>query len=77
MSPRLAVPQHIPRPPYVDTGENPWFDGIQVHDGEVIHSNTCRDVVQGLLLARWNHAQMSGMHLAGRTEDESGGEVSS
>lgn len=35
VSPRLVVPPHIPRPPYVDTGENPWFDDIQVHDGEV------------------------------------------
>ncbi|BDA42409.1 Methionine aminopeptidase 1D, mitochondrial [Coccomyxa sp. Obi] len=36
VSPRLAVPPHIPRPPYVDTGENPWFDDIQVHDAEGI-----------------------------------------
>lgn len=31
ISPRLDVPKHIARPPYVDTGENPWFEQIQVH----------------------------------------------
>lgn len=35
MSPRLAVPEHIMRPPYVDTGENPFFEEIQVHDAQV------------------------------------------
>jgi methionyl aminopeptidase len=32
VSPRLPVPAHIPLPPYVDTGTNPYDDGIQVHD---------------------------------------------
>ena len=35
VSPRLAVPEHIMRPPYVDTGENPFFEEIQVHDAQV------------------------------------------
>jgi hypothetical protein len=35
VSPRLAVPPSIPRPPYVDTGENPWSDDPQIHDAEV------------------------------------------
>lgn len=35
VSPRLAVPTHIMRPPYVDTGENPFYDEIQVHDAQV------------------------------------------
>ena len=35
VSPRLAVPPNIQRPPYVDTGENPWSDEPQIHDAEV------------------------------------------
>jgi len=35
VSPRLAVPEHIMRPPYVDTGENPFYDEVQVHDAQV------------------------------------------
>ena len=35
VSPRLAVPPGIPRPPYVDTGESPWSDDPQIHDAEV------------------------------------------
>lgn len=31
ISPRLDVPSNILRPPYVDTGENPWIEQIQVH----------------------------------------------
>ncbi|DBA76456.1 TPA: Methionine aminopeptidase 1D, chloroplastic/mitochondrial [Trebouxia sp. C0005] len=31
LSPRLDVPANIQRPPYVDTGENPWIEDIQVH----------------------------------------------
>ncbi|KAK9845717.1 hypothetical protein WJX81_000402 [Elliptochloris bilobata] len=34
VSPRLAVPAHIMRPPYVDTGKNPFYDEVQVHDAE-------------------------------------------
>ena len=29
------MPEHIPRPPYVATRENPWFEEIQRHEGEV------------------------------------------
>ena len=32
VSPRLPVPAHIPLPPYVDTGTNPYDEGIQTHD---------------------------------------------
>jgi len=32
VSPRLPVPTHIPLPPYVDTGTNPYDEGIQTHD---------------------------------------------
>ncbi len=35
VSPELQVPEHIPRPPYVATRENPWFEEIQRHEGEV------------------------------------------
>ena len=41
VSPRLAVPEHIMRPPYVDTGENPFYDEVQVHDAQV-RSQLCR-----------------------------------
>lgn len=35
LSPMLEVPEHIQRPPYVGTGENPWIETIQVHTKEV------------------------------------------
>ncbi len=35
LSPRLEVPANIQRPPYVDTGENPWIEDIQVHTKDV------------------------------------------
>lgn len=35
LSPMLEVPEHIQRPPYVGTGENPWIETIQVHNREV------------------------------------------
>jgi len=35
LSPRLDVPANIQRPPYVDTGENPWIEDIQVHTKDV------------------------------------------
>lgn len=35
ISPRLDVPSNILRPPYVDTGENPWIEQIQVHTKDV------------------------------------------
>ena len=35
ISPRLEVPEHIMRPPYVKTEENPWIEQIQVHNAQV------------------------------------------
>lgn len=35
ISPKLEVPEHILRPPYVKTGENPWIEQIQVHNAQV------------------------------------------
>ena len=35
VSPRLAVPPEIGRPPYVDTGQAPWSDEPEIHDQEV------------------------------------------
>lgn len=35
VGPRRAVPPHIPRPPYADTGISPkWNDDIQIQDAE-------------------------------------------
>ncbi|CAK0761962.1 Methionine aminopeptidase 1D, chloroplastic/mitochondrial [Coccomyxa viridis] len=34
VSPRLAVPPEIGRPPYVDTGQAPWSDEPEIHDQE-------------------------------------------
>lgn len=35
VSPRLLVPSHVERPPYVDTGKMPWGGKPEVHDAEV------------------------------------------
>ena len=37
ISPKLHVPSHIQRPPYVDTGEMPWGEKPEVHNPEVSH----------------------------------------
>lgn len=36
ISPRLQVPSHIRKPPYVDTGEMPWGKDQEIHTPEVL-----------------------------------------
>ena len=57
MSPRLAVPAHIMRPPYVDTGENPFYDEIQVHDAQA--RRRCSQGVH-LGVQVWHYADKQG-----------------
>ena len=68
LSPRLDVPANIQRPPYVDTGENPWIEDIQVHTKDVciFFVNECTDCMQ-----HCNYRAIIHVSHAGAEEDES------